>query len=83
LYAIDQPLDTREEILAFFAERGGSWPVVLDDDGLVSVAFGVAQVPETFIIDPDGIVRVRWAGQIDAITLGLLVQQQRQLYGAQ
>ena len=83
LYAIDQPPDSAEEIKAFFAERGGNWPVVLDDDGLVNVAFGVAQVPETFIIDPDGIVRVRWAGPIDSVTLALLVQQERNVYGAQ
>lgn len=80
LYSIDQPPDSPEEILAFFAERGGSWPVVLDDDGLFNVAFGVAQVPETFIIDPDGIVRVRWAGAIDAITLAQLVQRERDLW---
>ena len=29
----------------------------------------MAQVPETFIIDPDGIVVLRWAGAIDAVTL--------------
>ncbi|MDO8392571.1 MAG: TlpA disulfide reductase family protein [Actinomycetota bacterium] len=83
LYAIDQPMDTVEEINAFFAERGGDWPVVLDEDGVFSVAFGVAQVPETFIIDPDGIVRVRWAGPIDSVTLALLVQEQRNIYGLQ
>ena len=37
---------------------------------------------ETFIVDPDGVVRVRWAGQVDAITLSQLVQQQRDLYEA-
>ncbi len=65
----------------FFAERGGEWPIIRDDDGNINVAFGVAQVPETFIIDPDGVVRLRWAGQIDAVSLAQLVQQQRQLYG--
>jgi len=83
LYSIDQPPDTVEKILAFFAERGGDWPVVLDDDGVFSIAFGVAMVPETFIIDPDGIVRLRWAGPIDSVTLALLVQQQRDIWGAQ
>ena len=83
LYAIDQPPDTVAEINEFFAARGGEWPVVLDDDGVFSIAFGVAQVPETFIIDPDGIVRVRWAGPIDSVTLALLVQEQRNIYGLQ
>ena len=43
----------------FFAENGGDWPVVRDPNGAISVAFGVSQVPETWIIDPDGIVRER------------------------
>jgi len=79
-YSFVQPPDSDDDIRAFFAERGGDWPVVRDDDGRLNVAFGVAQVPETFIIDPSGVVRVRWAGQIDAVTLSQLVQQQRALY---
>ncbi|MGB8860600.1 MAG: TlpA disulfide reductase family protein [Ilumatobacteraceae bacterium] len=82
-YTVAQVIGADDEpIRSFFAERGGDWPVIRDDDGAISVAFGVAQVPETFIVDPDGIVRVRWAGPIDAITLSQLVQQQRDLYGA-
>lgn len=81
-YTIVQPPNDNDDIRAFFAERGGDWPVIRDDDGLINVAFGVAKVPETFIIDPSGVVRVRWAGQIDAVTLSQLVQQQRDLYGA-
>lgn len=81
-YSIVQPPNSDADIRAFFAERGGDWPVIRDDDGRINVAFGVAQVPETFIIDPSGVVRVRWAGQIDAVTLSRLVQQQRDLYGS-
>ena len=80
-YSIVQPPNEDADVRAFFAERGGDWPVVRDEDGRINVAFGVAQVPETFIIDPSGVVRVRWAGQIDAVTLSQLVQQQRDLYG--
>ena len=81
-YSIVQPPNDDDDIRAFFTERGGDWPVIRDDDGLINVAFGVAKVPETFIIDPSGVVRVRWAGQIDAVTLSQLVQQQRDVYGA-
>jgi len=81
-YTIAQDIDSDDDIRAFFAERGGSWPALRDEDGSVYVSFGVSQVPETFVIDPDGVVRVRWAGPVDAITLSQLVQQQRDLYGA-
>ena len=80
LYTILQVGDRLEDVKAFFVARGGDWPVVRDDDGLINVDFAVAQVPETYIIDPDGVVRVRWAGQIDADTLSLLVQEQRDMY---
>jgi cytochrome c biogenesis protein CcmG/thiol:disulfide interchange protein DsbE len=80
-YTFVQPPDDDDDIRAFFAERGGDWPVVRDDDGRINVAFGVSQVPETFIIDPDGVVRVRWAGEITADILSQLVQQQRAAYG--
>ena len=82
LYTVLQLDDDIDAVEEFFAERGGEWPIIRDDDGNINVAFGVTQVPETFIIDPDGVVRLRWAGQIDAVSLAQLVQQQRQLYGA-
>ena len=80
LYTILQFGDRIDSVRAFFDERDGDWPVVRDDDGGINVSFGVAQVPETFIVDPDGIVRLRWAGPIDAETLATLVQQQRAAY---
>ena len=49
--------DDRENVEEFFAAEGGDWPVVYDDDGSIAVAFGVSKVPETWIIDPDGVVR--------------------------
>lgn len=82
LYTVLQYLDDVNNVKSFFLNRGGDWPIVRDDDGTINVAFGVAQVPETFIINPDGEVVVRWAGQIDANTLSQLVQQQRDLFGA-
>ena len=81
-YTIAQDIDKVADIRDFFAQRGGDWPVLRDENGAIFVSFGVAQVPETFIIDPNGIVRVRWAGEIDAITLSQLVQQQRLLFEA-
>lgn len=80
-YSFVQPPDDDHDVRAFFAERGGDWPIIRDDDGRITVAFGVSQVPETFIIDPDGVVRVRWAGEINSEILSQLVQQQRALYG--
>lgn len=55
-----------EDVRAFFTEQGGDWPVVSDPSGSISTAFGVAQVPETWIVDPNGVVRERFTGQVTA-----------------
>ena len=39
----------------FFRDNGGSsWPVVVGDTGNLSLDWGVAKVPETFLVDPSG-----------------------------
>jgi len=61
--------DSDEAVNAFFATFGGDWPKIRDDDGAISVAFGVAKVPESWVIDPNGFVRLRILG---ALTKGFL-----------
>lgn len=41
-----------------------TFPVLLDRDGHVSILFGVTGTPETFFVDPHGIVRYRIAGAV-------------------
>jgi cytochrome c biogenesis protein CcmG/thiol:disulfide interchange protein DsbE len=68
--------DADDAVKAYFAENGGDWPKVRDDDGAIAVAFGVAKVPETWIIDPDGFVRLRILG---ALTEGFLTEKLNEL----
>jgi len=58
--------DSDEAVRAFFGANGGDWQKVRDDDGAIAVAFGVARVPETWIIDDNGFVRVRIIGEVTA-----------------
>ena len=51
--------DDRDGVAEFFADEGGDWPVVYDDDGSIATAFGVTLVPETWLVDPNGVVRWR------------------------
>ena len=64
--------DSDEAVAAFFSENGGDWPRVKDDNGAIAVAFGVAKVPETWVIDPNGFVRLRVIGEL---TDGFLQQR--------
>jgi len=73
--------DSDQAVSKWFAEHGGSWPIIKDDDGSISTAFGVAQVPETWIIDPSGTVVRRYPSMITADSLSIDLQQLRQVYG--
>ncbi len=66
--------DDRQRVEDFFAREGGDWPVVYDDTGAIATAFGVAKVPETWIIDPGGIVRGRFISKVTAEQLGTALQ---------
>lgn len=57
--------DEAANVRRFFAERGGSWPVITDERGKVSLDFGVRGPPESFLIGPDGIVLSRIIGEVD------------------
>jgi cytochrome c biogenesis protein CcmG/thiol:disulfide interchange protein DsbE len=62
----DKPGPARQ----FFRERGdGGWPVLVDDQGQFALDYGVTGPPETFLIDPQGIVLVGVKGAIDEARL--------------
>jgi len=63
---------------AFFAENGGDWPIVYDTDFAFQNSFGVAQVPETWIIDPNGVVRGRVIAEVTADFLSTTIQRLRE-----
>jgi cytochrome c biogenesis protein CcmG/thiol:disulfide interchange protein DsbE len=73
--------DPDDAVAKWFAENGGDWPIVKDDDGAISTAFGVAKVPETWIVDPSGVVVIRHPTTITADSLASELQQLRQAYG--
>lgn len=61
--------DREADVERWFATNGGDWPRVRDPEGSIGVAFGVARVPETWIIDPNGFVRLRILGEVTAAFL--------------
>lgn len=67
----DDPDSARE----VFDQRGGDWPVVIDEDGGISVAYGVARVPESFLVAPDGTVLQRLVGGVTAAQLDGIIDQ--------
>ncbi len=66
--------DQEDAVQRFFARNGGDWPVVLTDDTVVA-EWGVAGVPESYLVDPGGIVRAKLVGGVTAAGLDDLVQR--------
>jgi cytochrome c biogenesis protein CcmG/thiol:disulfide interchange protein DsbE len=60
---------------AVLREKGGDWPRLVDPDGRIQVAFGVAKSPETWIIDPNGVVRARIITTVTSEGLTSLLEQ--------
>ena len=56
--------DSVDAVRAFRREEGGDWPMVVDDGGEIAVSYGVAGVPESYLVDPRGIVRAKILGGI-------------------
>jgi cytochrome c biogenesis protein CcmG/thiol:disulfide interchange protein DsbE len=67
--------DDPDKVQRFFAEKGGDWPRLADPDGRIQVAFGVAKSPETWIIDPNGVVRARIITTVTSEGLTSLLEQ--------
>ena len=65
--------DAADDAREFFEEHGGSWPVIDDPENSIGVAYGVAQVPETFVISPNGTVVQRYAGPVTRAELEELI----------
>jgi len=64
LYGMVQK-DTPQKARAFLADVGNPYSRInLDADGRASIEWGVYGLPETFIIDRNGIIRLRYAGAI-------------------
>jgi cytochrome c biogenesis protein CcmG/thiol:disulfide interchange protein DsbE len=56
----DPPEPARE----FVAEYGAGWPTVIDPDRALKTAYRVAARPQTYFVDPSGIIRSIQIGEL-------------------
>lgn len=78
LYTVVWGNDDQDAVRRFFADNGGDWPILDDADGDIAVAFAVAKVPETWIIDPEGFVRWRVVSNTTADKISELIAEASQ-----
>lgn len=71
-------LDSTSNVRTFFqTQGGGNWPIVVDETNQAAFAYSVAKVPETWIIDPNGIVREHVITTLTAERLELMLTKLR------
>jgi cytochrome c biogenesis protein CcmG/thiol:disulfide interchange protein DsbE len=68
--------DQTADVQRFFQQHGGSWPVVRDDDGVIATDWGVARVPESYLVGPSGVVIGKVTG---GVTYAFLQRELAQL----
>lgn len=67
--------DTEENVIEFFADRGGEWPVLVGEGtNAAVVAYGVTAAPETIVVAPNGLVAAKFAGPVTYEQLTRVIQ---------
>ena len=69
--------DSSQAVKEFRTDEGGTWPMLTDPGGSIALHFGVSGVPESFLVDPEGIVRERILGGVRAVDLDRLLAEAR------
>lgn len=67
--------DTSEKAVIYLAEMGDPYLALgIDASGMASIQWGISGVPETFVIDGQGIVRAKVAGPLDAHLIDTVIK---------
>jgi cytochrome c biogenesis protein CcmG/thiol:disulfide interchange protein DsbE len=66
--------DDPETVQQFLRKNGGSWPVVADQSGKITLEYGVPKIPESYLIAPDGTVVAKLLG-VEADTVTNLIER--------
>ena len=69
--------DNVQAVREFRDEKGGDWPMLVDPRGRVALDFGVAGVPESYLIDPEGRIAAKVVGGIRAVDFDRLLAEAR------
>ncbi len=65
IYGMDYK-DRREDALSWLRRQGNPYPVTaVDAEGRIGIDYGVYGVPETYVIDKQGVIRYKQIGPLD------------------
>ena len=58
--------DDAATVKEFFAQHGGTWPVLVDPQASIALNYGLVKVPESYLITPNGDVAAKINGGVTA-----------------
>ena len=67
--------DSVQAVRDFRDKKGGAWPILADPKGRIALDYGVAGVPESFLVDPGGLVVAKLLGGVRATDLEQLLNR--------
>ncbi len=67
--------DNAQAVREYRDKEGGGWAMLADPKGRIALDYGVAGVPESFLISPDGLVVAKLLGGVSASGLDDLLYQ--------
>jgi cytochrome c biogenesis protein CcmG/thiol:disulfide interchange protein DsbE len=65
--------DTPGPAKAFLQGNAGDWPAVADADGQLALNYGVRGPPESYLLNPQGVVIAKFVGEVTAAGLDRIV----------
>jgi cytochrome c biogenesis protein CcmG, thiol:disulfide interchange protein DsbE len=65
--------DNAQAVKEFRDKEGGAWPMVVDNKSRIALDYGVAGVPESFLVSPEGVVVAKLLGGVRAVDLDQLL----------
>ncbi len=65
--------DTKAKAESYLREHGVGYPTLLDEAQRTNIDYGVAGVPETFVIDRNGTIVKKYAGPVTKMELEVLL----------
>ena len=65
--------DTKAKADGYLKKHGSAYPTLLDDAQRTNIDYGVAGVPETFVIGRDGTIVKKYTGPVTKMELEVLL----------
>ncbi len=69
--------DRASAVKAFIEKNGGDWPVLDDPKGAIALEWGVRGLPESYLVNPDGVVVAKIIGGASVEGLERLLREVR------